>query len=443
MQGASFFMRRKPLCQLYSSKISAHSSPATAPTPYTKTSTFTPRTASSRPIGASLDRKADKTIDASHMLCYPGLVNTHHHLYQVFSRNLPEVQNMELFPWLKTLYEIWKNLDAEVVRYSSLTGMGELMKTRLHDLLRPPLCLPRRAPAICSAPSSRAAERAGHAHVRLPRQHGPLREGRRPAAGQRGADRRRRFMEDSERADASAGTMTAAWLHAPGRAGPLLAVLRVRATCCGRAPSWPAQLGVRLHTHLCRDEGRGELHPRALRPAPACLYGVVSAGPAPTCGSPTASTSTTTELRVLAETGTGVAHCPISNMKLSSGVCRASPRCCSLASRSVWPSTAPPPTTAPICWRSCASATCSTACTPAAAAPERLRRAEARHARLRLACSGVTDIGCLAVGKCADLFLDRFSAGSSWSARAIDPKNVLGTVGLRGPVDYTVVERPH
>ncbi len=79
-------------------------------------------------IGASLDRKADKTIDASHMLCYPGLVNTHHHLYQVFSRNLPEVQNMELFDWLKTLYEIWKNLDAEVIRLSSLTGMGELMK---------------------------------------------------------------------------------------------------------------------------------------------------------------------------------------------------------------------------------------------------------------------------------------------------------------------------
>ena len=62
------------------------------------------------------------------MLCYPGLVNTHHHLYQVFSRNLPQVQNMELFDWLKTLYEIWKNLDEDVIRLSSLTGMGELMK---------------------------------------------------------------------------------------------------------------------------------------------------------------------------------------------------------------------------------------------------------------------------------------------------------------------------
>lgn len=59
-------------------------------------------------IAPHLDAAADQTIDGSHMLCYPGLVNTHHHLYQVFSRNLAKVQNMELFDWLKTLYEIWK-----------------------------------------------------------------------------------------------------------------------------------------------------------------------------------------------------------------------------------------------------------------------------------------------------------------------------------------------
>ena len=79
-------------------------------------------------IGHDLDIPADRVIDGSHMFCYPGLVNTHHHLYQVFSRNLPQVQNMELFDWLRTLYEIWKNLDADVIRLSSLTGMGELMK---------------------------------------------------------------------------------------------------------------------------------------------------------------------------------------------------------------------------------------------------------------------------------------------------------------------------
>ena len=81
-----------------------------------------------RQIGPHLDVAADRTIDASHMLCYPGLVNTHHHLYQVFSRNLPQVQNLELFDWLTALYEIWKGLDEQVVRLSSLTGMGELLK---------------------------------------------------------------------------------------------------------------------------------------------------------------------------------------------------------------------------------------------------------------------------------------------------------------------------
>ena len=41
---------------------------------------------------------AEDVIDASNMVMYPGLINTHHHLYQTFSRNLPQVQNMELFP---------------------------------------------------------------------------------------------------------------------------------------------------------------------------------------------------------------------------------------------------------------------------------------------------------------------------------------------------------
>ena len=53
-------------------------------------------------ISANLDATADRVIDGSHMLCYPGLVNTHHHLYQVFSRNLPQVQNMELFDCMRS-----------------------------------------------------------------------------------------------------------------------------------------------------------------------------------------------------------------------------------------------------------------------------------------------------------------------------------------------------
>ena len=48
-------------------------------------------------------KTADEVIDGSKYFVYPGLINTHHHLYQTFSRNLEQVQNMELFEWLITL----------------------------------------------------------------------------------------------------------------------------------------------------------------------------------------------------------------------------------------------------------------------------------------------------------------------------------------------------
>ena len=71
--------------------------------------------------------QADSVIDAAGCFEYPGLINTHHHLYQTFTRNLPQVQNMELFPWLSALYEISRGLNEDCIYYSSLTGMGELL----------------------------------------------------------------------------------------------------------------------------------------------------------------------------------------------------------------------------------------------------------------------------------------------------------------------------
>ena len=80
-----------------------------------------------RYIGAD-QPEAERVIDGSHCFAYPGLVNTHHHLYQTFTRNLPQVQKMELFPWLVTLYEIWRGLNEDCIYNSSLVGMGELLK---------------------------------------------------------------------------------------------------------------------------------------------------------------------------------------------------------------------------------------------------------------------------------------------------------------------------
>lgn len=65
------------------------------------------------------------TIDMSDYIVLPGLVNTHHHLYQTLTRVM--AQDSELFDWLKALYKIWLRMDSEAIYISALTGMAELI----------------------------------------------------------------------------------------------------------------------------------------------------------------------------------------------------------------------------------------------------------------------------------------------------------------------------
>ena len=58
---------------------------------------------------------ADEIIDARRHLVTPGLINTHHHMYQSLTRAIPQVQNAELFSWLQGLYPIWAGLTPEMV----------------------------------------------------------------------------------------------------------------------------------------------------------------------------------------------------------------------------------------------------------------------------------------------------------------------------------------
>ena len=57
----------------------------------------------------------------------PGLVNTHHHLYQTLTRAVPAAQNANLFGWLKTLYPIWARMGPDAIYTSALVGMAELL----------------------------------------------------------------------------------------------------------------------------------------------------------------------------------------------------------------------------------------------------------------------------------------------------------------------------
>jgi len=75
----------------------------------------------------SLPVTADEVIDASGHLVLPGLVNTHHHMYQSLTRAVPAAQDAELFGWLTNLYKVWANLTPEMIEVSTLTAMAELL----------------------------------------------------------------------------------------------------------------------------------------------------------------------------------------------------------------------------------------------------------------------------------------------------------------------------
>ena len=78
-------------------------------------------------IGVGLPVTGCRIIDARGCLITPGLVNTHHHLYQTMTRAVPLAQNSSLFDWLKKLYPIWSAMRPEDFVTSAKVGMAELL----------------------------------------------------------------------------------------------------------------------------------------------------------------------------------------------------------------------------------------------------------------------------------------------------------------------------
>ena len=384
-----------------------------------------------RAIGPHLPQQADTELDGSHYICYPGLVNTHHHLYQVFSRNLAQVQNMELFDWLTTLYEIWKGLDEEVIRLSTLTGCGELLKYGCTTCFDHHYVFPKDAGDLLGAQFSAAEElgirfHASRGSMDLSKKDGGLP----PDSVVQTVDA---IMADSARVieayhDPSFGSMRQVAL-APCSPFSVSAELLRQSAILAR------QYGVRLHTHVAetRDEENYTLQRCHMRP----LEYMASLG----------WTGTDVwyahgihfnddELRELARTGTGVAHCPISNMKLSSGVARV-PEMLRLGvpvGLAVDGSASNDGSSLLEELRVCYLLHRLHSSKAAPSGYDVLKMATRGSARLL----GREDIGQLAEGKCADLFLVD-TRRLELTGALDDPGSVLATVGLRGPVDYTVV----
>lgn len=75
----------------------------------------------------TLPQTADTVIDCRGMILLPGLVNTHHHLFQTLTRAVPAAQDANLFGWLTTLYPIWAKLRADDIYISAKLGLAELL----------------------------------------------------------------------------------------------------------------------------------------------------------------------------------------------------------------------------------------------------------------------------------------------------------------------------
>jgi len=96
-------------------------------------------------IAKAIPEMAEETIDASGKFVYPGLVNTHHHFFQTFIRNLTAIDysNMSVLDWIEEIYEIFKYVDADVIYYSSLVAMADLLKHGSTTVFDHQYCYPR------------------------------------------------------------------------------------------------------------------------------------------------------------------------------------------------------------------------------------------------------------------------------------------------------------
>lgn len=271
-------------------------------------------------IGPNLqvDEPIDREIPGQTLVVIPGLVNTHHHFYQTLTRNLPAVQNAELFDWLVYLYEVWKHLDAEAVYYSSLLAMGELLKTGCTTSTDHHYLYPRSVDEDLMGIQFKAAGELGmrftptRGSMCLSKKDGGLP----PDTVVQTAEE---ILADSERVidayhDPAELSMRRVIL-APCSPFSVTEALMKATAALGR------ERGVRLHTHLAetRDEnafcekmyGRRPLALMAdcdfLGPDVSFAHGIHF---------------NDEELDILADTGTHIAHCPTSNMRLGSGICR-------------------------------------------------------------------------------------------------------------------------
>lgn len=262
--------------------------------------------------------EAVEVIDCTNLLALPGFVNTHHHLYQTLFRGIQEVQEKPLFPWLVGLYEFWKHIDAEAVYYGALVGFSELLRTGCTTTMDHHYVFPQNKPSTLIDEQLRAAAQIG---IRFHATRGSMSLGKSdgglpPDCVVQKPDV---ILEDCERVinkyhDNSKFAMQRIAL-APCSPFSVNKELMIQSRDLAR------KKGVMLHTHLAETKDEENFCMEIYKRRPVELMEDLE-----WIGSDVWFAHgihlNQREMDVLK--GSGVAHCPSSNMKLNSGICPTS-----------------------------------------------------------------------------------------------------------------------
>jgi 8-oxoguanine deaminase len=263
------------------------------------------------PAGERIDRR----LDARGKVVIPGLVNTHHHLPQTLTRNVPRVQEAPLFRWLAELYEVWRGTDAAAVDVAARVGLGELLLTGCTTTTDHLYLFPRGQERLVDAEIAAARDLG----IRFQPTRGSMSRGR--AQGGLPPDD---VVQDEETILADSRRLIRE--HHDPRPG---AMTRIALAPCSpfsvtddlmrRTADLARENGVRLHTHLAEtlDEESYCQQTYGCRPV-EYLRRLGWLGPdvwLAHCVHLSAE-----EVSLFGQTGTGVAHCPSSNFRLGSGI---------------------------------------------------------------------------------------------------------------------------
>lgn len=268
-------------------------------------------------VGKGLKVKADTVIDAAGCVVMPGMVNTHHHLYQTLTRNLPKVQDAELFDWLVYLYDIWKYVNPEAIYASTQAGLGELLLTGCTTSSDHLYLFPKKDSGFFIDTQIAAAREIG---LRFTATRGSMSRGR--SKGGLPPDsvvqKEDFILKDCERVikkfhDPSRFSMTQV---AMAPCSPFSVTTELLKTTAEMAKKW----GVRMHTHLAETRDEEAFCRKLFRMRPFEYMESVGWVEEGNSWFAHCVYINEAEAKRMGHTRTGVAHCPCSNLRLGSGI---------------------------------------------------------------------------------------------------------------------------